>query len=233
MTRRPKPIRSGKDGCEPIATPWRSASATLLRITCGSPAWKPQATLAEVMYGMISSSAPSVQRPQLSPMSALRSMNFAIVGSSLLGAPRSAGPQPRDDLRLRASFFGAPRSAGPNPRDDLRLRASFFGAPRSAGPQPRDDLRLRASFFGAPRSAGPQPRDDLRLRASLSSREHARERVDEAVHVLVGHREGARAESPLGQQNPFVQKPEEHPDRRLPILGPGRTIVRQRLRRPV
>src|SRR5262245_54928914 len=119
------------------------------------------------MYGMISSSAPRVQRPQLSPISALRSMNLAIVSSS----------------------FGAPQSAGPQPRD-LRLRASFLGAPRSAGPQPRDDLRLRASFLGAPRSAGPQPRDDLRLRASLSSsREHARERVDEAVHVLVGHRE--------------------------------------------
>src|SRR5215475_9335665 len=148
MTRRPKPIRSGKDGCEPIATPWRSASATLLRITCGSPAWKPQATLAEVRYGMISSSAPSVQRPQLSPMSALRSMNLAIV-------------------------------------------------------------------------------------SSLSSREHARERVDEAVHVLVGHREGARAESPLSQEDPLVQEPQEHAHRRLSVLGPRRTIVGERLRRPV
>src|SRR5215813_104897 len=139
MTRRPKPIRSGKDGCEPIATPCRIASATVLRMTCGSPAWKPQATLADVMYGMISSSAPRVQRPQLSPMSALRSMNLAIVSSSL----------------------------------------------------------------------------------ALPSRE----RVDEAVHVLVGHREGARAESPLRQQNPLVQESEEHAHRRVPILGPRRTIV--------
>src|SRR5215831_5776657 len=169
MTRRPKPIRSGKDGCEPIATPCRIASATVLRITWGSPAWKPHATLAEVMYGIISSSAPRVQRPQLSPMSALRSMNLAIVSSSL----------------------------------------------------------------AAPRSAGPQPRDDLRLRTSLPSRQHARERVDEAVHVLVGHREGACAETPLGQQNPLVQESEEHPHRHLPVLGPRRTIVGQRLRRPV
>src|SRR5215813_9486456 len=161
MTRRPKPIRSGKDGCEPIATPWRSASATLLRMTCGSPAWKPQATLAEVRYGMISSSAPSVQRPQLSPMSALRSMNLAIVSS-------------------------------------FSMRASAGGAPAPRWPA---------------------------ARTALSSREHARERVDEAVHVLVGHREGARAESPLRQQNPLVQESEEHAHRRVPILGPRRTIV--------
>src|SRR5215470_11529279 len=103
------------------------------------------------MYGMISSSAPRVQRPQLSPMSALRSMNLAIVSSSL----------------------------------------------------------------------------------ALASREHARERVDEAVHILVGHREGARAESSLGQENPLVQEAQEHARRRLPVLGPRRTIVAQRLRRPV
>src|SRR5215510_11613733 len=171
MTRRPKPIRSGKDGCEPIATPCRIASATVLRITWGSPAWKPHATLAEVRYGMISSSAPRVQRPQLSPMSALRSMNLAIVGS-----------------------FG------------ISMRASAGGAP-------------------APRRPAARP--------ALSSRQHARERVDEAVHVLVGHREGARTESPLSQKNPLVHESEEHPHRHLPVLGPRRTIVGQRLRRPV
>ena len=39
------------------------ASATVFRMTCGSPPWKPHAMLAEVMYGMMASSAPRVQRP--------------------------------------------------------------------------------------------------------------------------------------------------------------------------
>src|SRR5580765_7739173 len=67
-------MRSGSEGCAPRATPCASASSTVLRITCGSPPWKPHATLAELMSGMIASSAPSVQRPYDSPMSQLRSM---------------------------------------------------------------------------------------------------------------------------------------------------------------
>src|SRR5262249_43147392 len=65
----------------------------------------------------------------------------------ILGAPRPAGPQPRDGLR-RISFVGAPRPAGPQPRDGLR-RISFVGAPRPAGPQPRDGLRRTKPFTPA------------------------------------------------------------------------------------
>src|SRR5579859_264523 len=44
----------------------------MLRITKGSPAWKPQARLAEPISGRISSSAPMLQAPKLSPRSAFK-----------------------------------------------------------------------------------------------------------------------------------------------------------------
>src|SRR5918997_624667 len=71
---RPKPTRSRYPGCTPTATPWSLASATVLRIVVGSPAWKPPATLAEEMYGIISSSKPIFHGPTLSPMSQLMSI---------------------------------------------------------------------------------------------------------------------------------------------------------------
>src|SRR6185369_8043203 len=57
------------------------------------------------------------------------------------GAPRSAGPQPRDDLR-RGPFIGAPRSAGPPaPRRpaarSVHRRASVGGAPAPRRPAAR------------------------------------------------------------------------------------------------
>src|SRR5262249_49037407 len=48
MRRRPKPMRSGSPGWAPMATPCLRASSTVFRITCGSPPWKPQPTLAGV-----------------------------------------------------------------------------------------------------------------------------------------------------------------------------------------
>ena len=63
MTRRPNPMRSGSEGWAPSATRCVKASATVFRMTCGSPPWKPHAMLAEVMYGMMASSAPRVHRP--------------------------------------------------------------------------------------------------------------------------------------------------------------------------
>src|SRR6266536_2026496 len=75
-------------------------------------------------------------------------------------SPRTAGPQPRDVLRLD-SPDRSPRTAGPQPRDVLRLD-SPDRSPRTAGPQPRDVLRL-GSPECSPRTAGPQPRDVLRL----------------------------------------------------------------------
>src|SRR5215475_14316082 len=35
--------------------------------------------------------------------------------------------QPHDDLRPRTTVIGAPRSAGPQPRDDLRPRTTAIG----------------------------------------------------------------------------------------------------------
>src|SRR5215470_9056579 len=71
-------MRSGRDGCAPSATRCARASSTVLRMTCGSPPWNPHATLAELMNGMMASSAPSVQRPYDSPMSQYRSIILAI-----------------------------------------------------------------------------------------------------------------------------------------------------------
>src|SRR5919204_6046370 len=66
-----------------MLTPCRRALSTVARITSGSPAWKPQATLADVMTGISASSAPRSQSPKLSPRSELKSM-------SLKGPPPSA-----------------------------------------------------------------------------------------------------------------------------------------------
>ena len=60
-------------GCAPQATPCRTASRSVARMTAVSPACAPHAMFAEVMCGMIAASAPSSQRPNDSPMSQLRS----------------------------------------------------------------------------------------------------------------------------------------------------------------
>ena len=52
ISRRPKPARSGKPGCAPTATPLTLASRIVARSTEGSPAWKPAATLADVIDAM-------------------------------------------------------------------------------------------------------------------------------------------------------------------------------------
>src|SRR5215213_7342055 len=72
----------------PTATPFSFASATVLRMTCGSPAWKPPATLAEEMYCIISSSKPIFQGPKLSPMSQLRSTRILLTCLSMSGLPQ-------------------------------------------------------------------------------------------------------------------------------------------------
>src|SRR5215204_4515409 len=74
MLRRPNPARSGRPGWAPTATPAARARRTVARITPGSPAWYPQATFAEVIAFISSVSLPSVQRPNDSPRSELRSM---------------------------------------------------------------------------------------------------------------------------------------------------------------
>src|SRR5437867_3198615 len=70
-------------------------------------------------------------------------------------SPRTAGPQPRDVLRL-ALPDRSPRTAGPQPRDVLRL-ALPDRSPRTAGPQPRDVLRLALRPGGSLRKGGEAP----------------------------------------------------------------------------
>src|SRR5688572_4947213 len=101
------------------------------------------------MKGMISSSAPSFQRPKLSPMSQFRSMNFFSIPSSPSAAP-----------------------------------------------------------------------------AWLAAREHAGERVDEAIDVLLAHRQGAGAHAALGEQDTFVQQTQEHTQGRVGVLRPAAPVVR-------
>src|SRR3954454_14063101 len=73
MKRRPNPARSRYPTWAPTTTPAAAASAQVCRNVDGSPAWKPQATLAEVTMPSIAASSPRVQRPNDSPRSEFRS----------------------------------------------------------------------------------------------------------------------------------------------------------------
>src|SRR5688572_5111833 len=73
MNRLPNPSRSGYDTWAPIATPRSAAAWHTRRNVDGSPAWKPQATLALVTMSSMASSSPRLHTPNDSPRSALRS----------------------------------------------------------------------------------------------------------------------------------------------------------------
>src|SRR5215217_1361932 len=88
MNRRPKPDLSAYPTWAPIATSRSAARRHTARMIDGSPAWKPQATLALVTTSSRALSSAIVQLPKPSPRSALRSTVF--IGSSLL--PRMPGP---------------------------------------------------------------------------------------------------------------------------------------------
>src|SRR5688500_14970179 len=87
MLRRPKPCKSGYDGCAPTATLLAAASEIVRSITFQSPACSPQAILAELTKRITSASLPRVQRPKLSPTSALISIRFmsTFVGPEAVG----------------------------------------------------------------------------------------------------------------------------------------------------
>src|SRR5690606_29476680 len=72
--------RSSNEGCAPIATPWRRHSATVSRMLASSPAWPPQAMLAEEIQGTMAASS-----PQPSPRSQLKSMRSGTCASCLQG----------------------------------------------------------------------------------------------------------------------------------------------------
>ena len=59
-----------------MLTPRSLAKATVLRITAGSPAWKPQAMFALETKLSTSASMPIVYAPKLSPRSELRSTEY-------------------------------------------------------------------------------------------------------------------------------------------------------------
>ena len=117
MRRRPKPCRSGKLGCAPMLTPWRLAVATVWRITSGSPAWKPQATLAESTSCSMSASRPIVQAPKDSPRSALRLMRRGLMGQSQgkVSGVGQASIMPLIRLPVRSAASSASPSARSGP----------------------------------------------------------------------------------------------------------------------
>src|SRR6266545_5022928 len=121
--RRPNPMRSGRLGWEPIATLCLTASSTVLRMTWGSPPWKPHATLAEVMKGMMATSAPSVQRfPPLRLALEHVAQRFDEAVRVRVGHGQRAGPeaalreqhalveQPHEHARRRLGIRGATRA---------------------------------------------------------------------------------------------------------------------------
>src|SRR5439155_17735419 len=88
---------------------------------------------------------------------------------SIINSPRTAGPQPRDVLRLGSSPSARLERRRPSPAtfsgsDHLLRLASNGGAPAPR----RSPARIIS--FGSPRTAGPQPRDVLRLGSSPSAR---------------------------------------------------------------
>src|SRR5688572_20686581 len=58
-----------------MTTPLATAASQVASRVRGSPAWKPQATLALLTTSSIASSSPSCQVPKPSPRSVLRSMS--------------------------------------------------------------------------------------------------------------------------------------------------------------
>src|SRR5690606_431651 len=73
--------RSSNEGWAPMATPCAWHSSTAVRMLASSPAWPPQAMLAELMQATMAASS-----PQPSPRSQLKSMR-----SGTGGGPRGDG----------------------------------------------------------------------------------------------------------------------------------------------
>src|SRR4051812_19878201 len=88
ISRRPNPTGSGNPGCAPTVISAAPAFATISCMPTGSPAWKPQATLAVSISGNNPSSLPKEWIPNDSPMSELMVM---VIFPSLSRARRSPG----------------------------------------------------------------------------------------------------------------------------------------------
>src|SRR5579859_2935585 len=127
----------------------------MLRITKGSPAWKPHARLAEPISGRISSSAPMLQAPKLSPRSALR-LTFLLI-SSLIHARYRAADQIGAVQGFMIDFSGgAGESRAPALEGRLALLQRRAGFPagdalephRIAGPQMAEARQIGADHGG-------------------------------------------------------------------------------------
>src|SRR5215210_4758540 len=130
MTRRPKPQRSPKPGCAPIATPFCFAIAAVRTMMSGSPACQPQAMFAEVTIESMPSSSPIRQGPKPSPMSQLMS-TFMTHPLSFRGS-RSENPEPTNKLHGMADIRVAMGSGfGPSGRPGMTVAQAGRGVPRS------------------------------------------------------------------------------------------------------
>ena len=145
MNRRPNPTRSGYDTWAPIATPWSAAAAHAARRVDGSPAWKPQATLALVTMSSIASSSPRRHTPNDSPRSLLRSMRTAPIVEV-----RSSRSGPRVDERRRATV-AAVRSVRRGRLRARRCRAAW----KQRRPFARARIATSSSLAGISRSGPP------------------------------------------------------------------------------
>src|SRR2546422_1730452 len=97
--------------------PWIGTSPSPLRSDRSSTALIAYSPFAEIRIGQ--RAVPGSARPgrrRASPIHRLASAG----GATIIGSPRTAGPQPRDLLRLALPFLGSPRTAGPQPRHPPR-----------------------------------------------------------------------------------------------------------------
>src|SRR3569833_3684882 len=130
--RRPNPARSWYPTCAPIATPRAAASSHTRRITDGSPAWKPHATVALGTMSSMAASSPIFQAPKPSPRSLFRSISvhpvFAVVSVGDEHVPGRGGERERGPRRHQRRLRRDP--AGPEHRDVARLRVDRLPAVR-------------------------------------------------------------------------------------------------------
>src|SRR5690606_37852042 len=128
---------SSNAGCAPIATPCCRHSATASRMLTASPAWPPQAMLADEIHGAIAASS-----PQPSPRSQLKSMRLR------MGlAPGADGqPDPLQPLALFAQgLVGLRGRAG---HEAQRIAGLELGQSGAVGADDVADARIAAVGLG-------------------------------------------------------------------------------------
>src|SRR3989449_3375261 len=166
---------------------WIGTSPSPLRSDRSSTALIAYSPFAEIRIGQ--RAVPGSARPgrrRASPIHRLASAG----GATIIGSPRTAGPQPRDLLRLALPFLGSPRTAGPQPRDLLRL-----ALPRTAALQ--EPRRLAREVGDHHIGARPPDRDEgLQHGALLVEPPEPARRPDH--RVLAGDRVGGQGHAELG-----------------------------------